>query len=46
VGGQLVGSPLPLCPDEEIAAADGVAGVDSVAYSAYADGAELGSRDA
>jgi two-component system sensor histidine kinase MtrB len=45
VGGQLVGSPLPLCPDEEIAAADGVAGVDSVAYPA-GDGAELGSRDA
>jgi two-component system sensor histidine kinase MtrB len=52
VGGQLVGSPLPLCPDEaEIAAADGVAGVagvagvDSAAYSA-GDGAELGSRDA
>jgi two-component system sensor histidine kinase MtrB len=46
VGGQFVGSPLPLCPDEaEMAAADGVAGVDSVAYSA-GDGAELGSRDA
>jgi len=28
-----------------MAAADGVAGVDSVAYSA-GDGAELGSRDA
>jgi two-component system sensor histidine kinase MtrB len=42
VGGQLVGSPLPLCPDEEIAAADGV---DSVAYPA-GDAAELGSRDA
>jgi two-component system, OmpR family, sensor histidine kinase MtrB len=42
VGGQLVGSPLPLCPDEEIAAADGV---DSVAYP-VGDGAELGSRDA
>jgi two-component system sensor histidine kinase MtrB len=46
VGGQLAGSPLPLCPDEaEIAAADGVAGVDSAAYSA-GDGAQLGSRDA
>jgi two-component system sensor histidine kinase MtrB len=42
VGGQLVGSPLPLCPDEEIATADGV---DSVAYPAD-DGAEPGSRDA
>jgi len=45
VGGQLVGSPLPLCPDEEIAAADGVADVDSVAYSG-GSGAERGSRDA
>jgi len=45
VGGQFVGSPLPLCPDEEIATADSVAGVDSVAYHA-SDGAELGSRDA
>ncbi len=42
VGGQLVGSPLPLCPDEEIATADGV---DSVAYPAD-DGAEPGGRDA
>jgi two-component system sensor histidine kinase MtrB len=42
LGGQLVGSPLPLCPDEEIGSADGV---DSVAYPA-GDGAEPGSRDA
>jgi two-component system, OmpR family, sensor histidine kinase MtrB len=42
VGGQLVGSPLPLCPDEETPTADGV---DSVAYPA-GDGAEPGSRDA
>jgi two-component system sensor histidine kinase MtrB len=42
VGTQLVGSPLPLCPDEEIATADGV---DSVAYP-DGDGAEPGSRDA
>jgi len=42
VGGQLVGSPLPLCPDEEIATANGV---DSVAYP-DGDGAEPGSRDA
>jgi two-component system, OmpR family, sensor histidine kinase MtrB len=42
VGGQLVGSPLPLCPDEEIATADGV---DSVAYP-VGDGAEPGRRDA
>jgi two-component system sensor histidine kinase MtrB len=42
VGGQLVGSPLPLCPDEEIATADSV---DSVAYPA-GDGDEPGRRDA
>jgi len=42
VGGQLVGSPLPLCPDEEIATADGV---DSVAHP-DGDGAEPGSLDA
>jgi two-component system sensor histidine kinase MtrB len=41
-GGQLVGSPLPLCPDEEIATVDGV---DSVAYP-VGDGAEPGRRDA
>jgi hypothetical protein len=34
-----------LCPDEEIAAADGVAAVDSLAYP-VGDGADLGSRDA
>ena len=42
VGGQLVGSPLPLCPDEEVATADGV---DSVPYP-VGDGAEPGARDA
>jgi two-component system sensor histidine kinase MtrB len=42
VGGQLVGSPLPLCPDEEMATADGV---DSVAYPAD-DGTGPGSSDA
>jgi two-component system sensor histidine kinase MtrB len=45
VGGQLVGSPLPLCPDEEMTTSDGVAGVDPVAYP-VGDGAEPGSRDA
>jgi two-component system sensor histidine kinase MtrB len=39
VGGQFVGSPLPLCPDEELAAAD----VDSV-YPA--DGNGVGPRSA
>ena len=39
VGGELAGSPLPLCPDEaEIPAPGAVAGVDSVTYSADADG--------
>src|SRR5262249_61679935 len=42
VGGQLVGSPLPLCPDEEIDTADGV---DSGAYP-VGDGAAPGSHDA
>ena len=38
VGGELAGSPLPLCPDEaEVPAPDPVVGVDSVAFSA-ADG--------
>jgi two-component system sensor histidine kinase MtrB len=35
VGGQLAGSPLPLCPDEtEVPAPGAVVGVDSVTYSA------------
>jgi len=39
VGGELAGSPLPLCPDEaEMPAPGAVAGVDSVTYSADADG--------
>jgi two-component system sensor histidine kinase MtrB len=39
VGGQLAGSPLPLCPDEaEMPAPGAVAGVDSVTYSAEAGG--------
>jgi two-component system, OmpR family, sensor histidine kinase MtrB len=42
VGGQLAGSPLPLCPDEaEIAAPGGIVGVDSVAYP---DGDGAGPR--
>ena len=41
-GGQLVGSPLPLCPDEEIATVDGA---DSVAYP-VGDGAQPERRDA
>jgi two-component system, OmpR family, sensor histidine kinase MtrB len=47
VGGQLVGSPLPLCPDDEaeVAAADGVVVVDSVAYS-IGHGREPGGGDA
>ncbi len=46
VGGQLVGSPLPLCPDDaEIARTDGVVTVDSVAYPAEG-GARTGSGDA
>jgi two-component system sensor histidine kinase MtrB len=50
VGGQLAGSPLPLCPDEaEVPAAGAVVGVDSVTFSA--DGGapgriEQGSTDA
>jgi two-component system sensor histidine kinase MtrB len=40
VGGQLAGSPLPLCPDEaEVPVPGVVVGVDSVAYSA--DGASV-----
>jgi two-component system, OmpR family, sensor histidine kinase MtrB len=42
VGGQLVGSPLPLCPYEEIAAD----GVDSVTYPADGDGVGPRSTDA
>jgi two-component system, OmpR family, sensor histidine kinase MtrB len=39
VGAELAGSPLPLCPDEaEMPAPGAVAGVDSVTYSADADG--------
>jgi two-component system, OmpR family, sensor histidine kinase MtrB len=49
VGGQLAGSPLPLCPDEaEIATAGGVAGVDSVTYpgvgEAGPEGTDQGAR--
>jgi two-component system sensor histidine kinase MtrB len=44
VGGQLAGSPLPLCPDEAAMPAPGaVAGVDSATYSA--DGGEPGGFD-
>jgi two-component system sensor histidine kinase MtrB len=51
VGGQLAGSPLPLCPDEaEVPAPGAVVGVDSVTYSADGaggpGGAEQGSVDA
>ena len=42
VGGQLAGSPLPLCPDEEIAAA----GVDSVVDPADGNGVGPRSTDA
>jgi two-component system, OmpR family, sensor histidine kinase MtrB len=46
VGGQLVGSPLPLCPDDaEVASTDGVVTVDSVAYPAEG-GANTVSGDA
>jgi two-component system, OmpR family, sensor histidine kinase MtrB len=47
VGGQLVGSPLPLCPDDEaeVAAAGGVVSVDSVTYPA-GNGREPGGGDA
>jgi two-component system sensor histidine kinase MtrB len=51
VGGQLAGSPLPLCPDEaEVPVPGVVVGVDSVAYSAdgasVPGGARQGSVDA
>ena len=51
VGGQLAGSPLPLCPDEaEVPAPGAVVGVDSVTYSADGvgepAGIEQGSTDA
>ena len=42
VGGQLAGSPLPLCPDEEIADD----GVDSVVYPADGNGVGPRSTDA
>ena len=43
VGGQLAGSPVPLCPDEtEIATVDGVISADSVTYPVRdGDGPEL-----
>jgi hypothetical protein len=41
VGGQLAGSPLPLCPDDADVAAADVAAVDSVAFPA--DRGEPGS---
>jgi two-component system sensor histidine kinase MtrB len=44
VGGQLAGSPLPLCPDEaEVPAPGAVVGVDSVTYSADGAGAPGGA---
>jgi two-component system sensor histidine kinase MtrB len=49
VGGQLAGSPLPLCPDEaEVPVPGAVVGVDSVTYSADGGpgGIEQGSTDA
>jgi two-component system sensor histidine kinase MtrB len=50
VGGQLAGSPLPLCPDEaEVPAPGAVVGVDSVTFSADGGGPggiERGSIDA
>jgi two-component system sensor histidine kinase MtrB len=45
VGGQLAGSPLPLCPDEtEITTAGEVAGVDTVTYPAADFGADRQGR--
>ena len=50
VGGQLAGSPLPLCPDEaEVPVPGAVVGVDSVTYSADGGGPggiDQGSTDA
>ncbi len=45
VGGQLAGSPLPLCPDEaEVPAPGAVVGVDSVSYSADGTGGSGGTE--